>query len=70
MSENSKSKQNLTSIKWLSLLKKYRKNGVEVIVLNGIKWLNKKDIKEGLDHKHLPVNTKKYPSKYRKHRYE
>ena len=54
----------------MSLLKKYRKNGVEVIVLNGIKWLNKKDIKEGLDHKHLPVNTKKYPSKYRKHRYE
>ena len=45
-------------------------NGVEVIVLNGIKWLNEKHIEERLDHANLPVFTRKYRSKYRKHRYE
>ena len=32
--------------------------------------LNKKHIEEGLDHARLPFITIKYPSKYRKHRYE
>ena len=44
------------------------KNSVEVIVVNGIKWLNEKHIEEGLDHPNLLVITRKYPSKYRKHR--
>ena len=32
--------------------------------------LNKKHIEDGLDHKNMPVSTKKYSSNYRKHRYE
>ena len=40
----------LTSIKWLPLLKKHGKNGVEVIVLNSTKWLNEKHIEKKLDH--------------------
>ena len=47
-----------------------RKNGVEVIVLNSIKWLNEKHIEEQLGHKNLPVAAKKYLSKYVEHRYE
>ena len=46
------------------------KNGVEVIVDNGVLWLNEKHIEEGLDHPHLPVLTRKYHSDNRKQRYE
>ena len=45
-------------------------NGVEVMVVNGIKWVNENHIKEGLDHANLPVLTRKYHSNYIKHRYE
>ena len=45
----------------------WERNGAEIIVLNGIKWLNEKHIDEGLDHANLPVLTRRYPSKYRKH---
>ena len=38
------------------------KNGVEVMVVNGIKWVNENHIKEGLDHANLPVRTRKYHS--------
>ena len=47
-----------------------KKSGVELMVLNGIKWLNEKHIEKGLDHTNLRALTRKYPSKYRKHRYE
>ena len=43
-------------------------NGVEVIALNGIKWLNEKHVEEQLGHKNLQAVTSKYPSKYKKHR--
>ena len=45
-------------------------NGVEVIIDNGVLWLNEKHIEEGLDHANLIVLTKKYHSDYRKHRHE
>ena len=41
-------------------------NGVEVIVLNGIKWFNEKNMEEHLKHAYLRVITRKYPSKYKK----
>ena len=34
-------------------------NGVEVIIDNGVLWLNEKHIEEGLDHANLIVLTKK-----------
>ena len=40
------------------------------IVLNDIKALNERDIEEKLNHANLWVITRKYPSKYRKHRHE
>ena len=48
----------------------WNKSGVEVIVLNGIKWLNRKNIEERLDYANLPVIKRKYRSDYRKHRNE
>ena len=51
--------------------KTYEENGVETIVdSDGILWLNKKHIEEGLDHKNFREITVKYPSEHRKHRYE
>ena len=51
--------------------KTYGNNDIEVIVVgNGTLWLNKKHIEEKLDHKNLPVITKKYDPLYKKHRYE
>lgn len=45
------------------------RNGAETIVdSDQIIWLNEKHV--GLDHKSLSVITRKYPSNYRKHRYE
>ena len=32
-------------IKWLTLVLKHEKNGVEVIVINSINWLNETNIK-------------------------
>ena len=46
------------------------KNDVEVIVLNGIKWLNEKHIEEGLEHANVAAITLKYPLKHRKQRQE
>ena len=46
------------------------KTAVEVIVVNGIKWFNKKHIEDRLDHANSPVLTRKYHLDYRKHRYE
>ena len=41
---------------------KWEENGVEVIVLNGIKCLNSWNIQEQLGHENLTVITKRYPS--------
>ena len=48
----------------------WENNGVEVILENCELWLNEKHIAEQLGHTNLPVIIKRYPSKYRKHRYE
>ena len=51
--------------------KTYGRNGVETTVdSNGVLWLNENQMEEGLDYKSLRVTTVKYPSGYRKHRYE
>ena len=42
----------------MSLLRKHGKNGIEVIVVNGSKWLNEMHIEEGLDYTDLPVIIK------------
>ena len=54
----------------MSWLKKYGRNGLEVIAVNGTKWLNEKHIEEGLGHANLSALTRRYSSNYRKHRYE
>ena len=46
------------------------KNGVEVIVLNGKKWLNEKHIEQELKHSNLREITSKYPLDLRKQRQE
>ena len=48
----------------------WRKNGVQVIVVNGIKWLNETNIEKQLGHSRLRNITSKYPSKCRKQRQE
>ena len=45
-------------------------NGVEVIVFNGIYWLNEKHVEEQLGHANLVAITRRYNPEYRKHRYE
>ena len=49
------------------------KNGIETEYCETEYWRDivaEKHIKEGLGHKHLPVNTVNYLSDYGKHRYE
>ena len=43
-----------------------QKNGVEVIVSNGKKWLNEKNIQEQLKHSNLPAFTNQYSSELKK----
>ena len=51
--------------------KTYKRKGVEAKVdIDGVLWLNEKCREEGLDNKKLQVITVKYPSGYRKRRYE
>ena len=51
--------------------KTYARNDAETMVeSDGILRLNEKHIDKGLDHKNLRVNTVKYFSDHRKHRYE
>ena len=57
-------------IKWLTLLRESGKNGVEVIVFNGIKWMNEKNIEEELGHANLAAITSRHPLKYKQHRSE
>ena len=52
----------ITKEKWI-------KNSVEVIVFNGIKWLNEKHIERQLGHANLVAITQGYPE-YKKHRCE
>ena len=49
---------------------KHGENGVEVIVFNGIKWLNEKNIEDQLKHSNLPAVTLQYSSEFRKQRQE
>ena len=44
----------------------WERNGVEVIVFNGKKWLNETNMKDQLRHSKLAVVTLQYPLKYRK----
>ena len=46
------------------------KNGVEVIVFNGKKWLNETNIKDQLKHSNLAAATLQYSSELRKQRQE
>ena len=48
--------------------KTWGKNGVEVIVFNGIKWLNEKNIEDQLKHSNLPAVTLQHSSELRKQR--
>ena len=51
--------------------KMYIKNGIATIIDNDrILWLNKKHVKEGLDHEYLQENTVKYHSDYPNQKYE
>ena len=46
-------------------------NGVETIAdSDGVLWLNKKHVEEGLDHINLQKTTLKYLLDHRKHRYK
>ena len=46
------------------------KYGVEKMVVNGIKWVNEKHIKEGYDHANLPLLTNQNHSDFIKHIYK
>ena len=46
------------------------KNGLIVIVFNGICWLNEKHMAEQLSHANLVVITRRYHPKYRKDRHQ
>ena len=46
------------------------KNGIEVIVFNGKKWLNETNIKDQLKHSNLVAVTRYYPPELRKQRQE
>ena len=46
------------------------KNGIEVIVFNGKKWLDETNIKDQLKHSNLAAVTLQYSSKIRKQRPE
>ena len=48
----------------------WRKNGVEVIVFNGKKWLNEKHVEEQLKHSNLPAVTNQYDPELKKQRQE
>ena len=43
-----------------------QKNGVEVIVFNGKKWVNEKNIETQLEHSNLVVITNEYSLELRK----
>ena len=46
----------------------WKKNGVEVIIFNGKKWLNETNIKDQLKHSNLAAVTLQYSSERRKQR--
>ena len=55
----------------MKLLKKHKKkNGVEVIVLNGKRWMNETKIKDQLKHSNLVAATLQYSGELRKQRQE
>ena len=48
----------------------WKNNGVEVVVFNGKKWLNEKNIEEQLEYSNLREITSTYPLNLRKQRQE
>ena len=48
----------------------WARNGVEVIVFNGKKWLNEANIKDQLKNSNLAAVTLQYRPRYRKQRQE
>ena len=48
----------------------WQKIGVEIIILDKVKWLNKKHIEEQLQYSNLKMITTKYPLYLRKERQE
>ena len=48
----------------------WKKNGVEVIIFNGKKWLNETNIKDQLKHSNLAAVTLQYSSERGKQRQE
>ena len=48
--------------------KTWERNGVEVIIFNGKKWLNEKHIETQLGHANVPAITLQYSSELRKQR--
>ena len=44
------------------------KNGVEVIVVDNVKWVNEKHIETNLGHSNLSMMTLKYPHYFKKQR--
>ena len=75
MKEEIKKPETLSGIHNINMVdisrKTYKRKAVEAKVdMDGVLWLNEKFIEEGLDNKNLQVITVKYPSGYRKRRYE
>ena len=48
----------------------WRKNGVEVIIFNGKKWLNERHIEKQMDHSALRNITNQYPPEFKNQRQE
>ena len=48
----------------------WEKNGLEVIIFNGKKWVNEKHIEQELKHSNFREITLKYPLDLRKQRQE
>ena len=51
---------------WFLLLKYMEKNGVEVIVVDNVNWLNEKHTETKLGHSNLAMMTLKYPKHLKK----
>ena len=47
---------------WFLLQKIHGKNGIEVIIVNNVKWLNEKHLENNLGHSNLSMMTLKYPN--------
>ena len=48
----------------------WKNNGIEVIIVNNIKWLNEKHLENNLGHSNLSTLTLKYADCFKKQRFE